>query len=139
MIHGVPGVMEVAQQEPDVVLLELVTSASVPYIMDQFRKVSDAKIIVEYDDYIPNLPIKNQNKHNFPQHIIKNLRRVIENADWVVVSTYPLAEAYRDFHPDIRVAQNRLSVSQWGHLRSERGSGKKFASAGLVVIVTRVI
>lgn len=125
MIHGVPGVMEVAQQEPDVVLLELVTSASVPYIMDQFRKVSDAKIIVEYDDYIPNLPIKNQNKHNFPQHIIKNLRRVIENADWVVVSTYPLAEAYRDFHPDIRVAQNRLSVSQWGHLRSERGSGKK--------------
>lgn len=125
MIHGVPGVMEVAQQEPDVVLLELVTSASMPYIMDQFRKVSDAKIIVEYDDYIPNLPIKNQNKHNFPQHIIKNLRRVIENADWVVVSTHPLAEAYRDFHPDIRVAQNRLAVSQWGHLRSERGSSKK--------------
>lgn len=125
MIHGVPGVLEVAQQEPDVVLLELVTSSSVPYIIEQFRKVSDAKVIVEYDDYIPNLPIKNQNRHNFPQHIIKNLRRVIESADWVVVSTHPLAEAYRDFHPDIRVAQNRLSVSQWGHLNSLRGSSKK--------------
>ncbi|WP_437888717.1 glycosyltransferase [Phytobacter sp. V91] len=125
LLHGVPGVMEVALQQPDIVLLELLTSPSVPYIMEQYRKVSDAKIVVEYDDYIPNLPIKNQNRHNFPQHIIKNLRRVIENADWIVVSTHPLAEAYRDFHPDIRVAQNRLSVSQWGHLWSERDTSKK--------------
>lgn len=125
LIYGVPGIMEVAQQEPDIVLLELTTSSAMPYIMDQFRKISNAKIIVEYDDYLPNLPMKNQNRRHFPQHIIRNLRRVIENADWVVVSTKPLAEAYSKFHSDIRVAQNRLAVKQWGHLHSERGSSDK--------------
>ncbi|WP_338556613.1 glycosyltransferase [Erwinia sp. E_sp_B04_7] len=122
---GIPGVMEMARLQPDTILLELATGTGFPRLIEQYRQVSKAKIIVEYDDYLPNVPLKNGNKHNFPQHIIKRLRRVVEAADWVVLSTYPLAEAYHGFHPDIRVAQNRLAVSQWGHLQSERRVGKK--------------
>lgn len=124
-IVGIPSDLEVAQLDPDVILLELVTGTAIPHIIQKYRQVSTAKIIVEYDDYIPNLPLKNQNRQHFPQHIIKSMRRVMENADWIVVSTYPLAEAYGKFHHDVRVAQNRLAEKQWGHLYSERGTGKK--------------
>lgn len=125
LMLGIPRTMEVARLQPDTILLELATGTGFPALIEQYKQVSNAKIIVEYDDYLPNVPLKNGNKHHFPQHIIKRLRRVVEAADWVVLSTFPLAEAYAGFHHDIRVAQNRLAVSQWGHLQSERRVGKK--------------
>jgi GT2 family glycosyltransferase len=124
-ISVVPGVMEAAQLQPDVVLLELVTGSRFPEIIRQLREVSDAKIALEYDDYLLNVPIKNGTRQHFPQKMVKSFRKVLDSADWVVVSTEPLAEAYRRFHPDIRVAQNRLAPDQWGHLLSQRGAGKK--------------
>lgn len=125
MTQDIPGVMEVAQLQPDVILLESLSGSRFPSIMGQYRDVCDAKIVVEYDDYLLNVPLKNGNRNHFPQHIIKNLRRVMEFADWVVVSTAPLADAYSRFHTDIRIAQNRLAEKQWGHLHSKRGVGKK--------------
>lgn len=125
MTQDIPGVMEVAQLQPDVILLESLSGSRFPSIMSQYRDVCDAKIVVEYDDYLLNVPLKNGNRNHFPQHIIKNLRRVMECADWVVVSTAPLADAYSRFHSDIRIAQNRLAEKQWGHLLSQRGMGKK--------------
>ena len=125
LIHGIPGVMEVAQLQPDVILLELLSGSRFPAIMAQYREVSDAKIVVEYDDYLLNVPLKNGNRKNFPQKMTKNLRKVMESADWVVVSTAPLADAYSRFHSDIRIAHNRLAEGQWGHLLSEPGTGRK--------------
>jgi len=125
LINSVPGLMEVAQLQPDVVLLELPTGSRFPDVMQQMRSLSGAKIVVEYDDYLLNLPMKNGNNSKFPQHMVKSLRKIMDNADWVVVSTEPLAEAYSRFHSDIRIAQNRLAPDQWGHLQSQRGTGKK--------------
>ncbi|MGG7446447.1 glycosyltransferase [Kosakonia oryzendophytica] len=125
LINTIPGVMEVAQLQPDVILLELITGSRFPDIFKQLREVSEAKIVLEYDDYLLNVPIKNGNRQHFPQHMIKSFRKVMESADWVVVSTAPLAEAYNRFHSDIRIAQNRLAPHQWEHLRSERNTGKK--------------
>jgi len=118
-------VMEVAQLQPDVILLELITGSRFPDIIKQLRDVSAAKIVLEYDDYLLNVPIKNGSRQHFPQQMIKSFRKVMESADWVTVSTAPLAEAYSRFHDDIRIAQNRLAPHQWGHLQSERGVGKK--------------
>lgn len=125
LILGVPGVMEAAQLQPDVILLELLSGSRFPEIMAQYREVCDAKIVVEYDDYLLNLPLKNSSRKHFPQKIAKNLRKIMECADWVVVSTAPLADAYSRFHDDIRIAQNRLAENQWAHLLSERGTGRK--------------
>ncbi|MGD8162357.1 glycosyltransferase [Pantoea sp. FN0307] len=125
LIHGIPGVMEAAQLQPDVILLELLSGSRFPAIMAQYREVCDAKIVVEYDDYLLNVPLKNGSRKHFPQNMVKNLRKVMESADWIVVSTAPLAEAYSRFHHDIRIAQNRLAEGQWGHLLSERGTGRK--------------
>ena len=125
LYFGVPGLMEVAEMQPDTILLQLPSGSGFPDLMKKYRTLCDAKIIVEYDDFLPNLPLKNSVRHHFPQHIIKSLRRVMEQADRVVVSTQPLAEAYGPYHHDIRVAHNRLAVAQWGNLFSQRRTGKK--------------
>ncbi|HBQ68358.1 MAG TPA: hypothetical protein DD781_18940 [Leclercia adecarboxylata] len=125
MSLGTSGVMEVAQLQPDIILMELITGSGFPSIIEQYRQVSNAKIVVEYDDYLLNLPMKNTNRVHFPQNIVKNFRRVLDTADWVVVSTHALKYAYSEFHPDIRVAQNRLSTRQWDHLLSARNTGNK--------------
>ncbi len=125
LTNTIPGVMEAAQLQPDVILLELITGSRFPDIFRQLREVSAAKIVLEYDDYLLNVPLKNGNRQHFPQHMIKSFRKVLDSADWLVVSTAPLAEAYSRFHSDIRIAQNRLAPHQWGDLRSARGVGKK--------------
>ncbi|WP_313485441.1 glycosyltransferase [Pseudescherichia sp.] len=125
LLNTIPGVMEAAQVQPDIILLELITGSRFPDIIRQLREVCDAKIVVEYDDYLLNVPLKNGNRRHFPQRMLKNFRKVLESADWVVVSTAPLAEAYSRFHSDIRIAQNRLAPNLWGHLISERNTGKK--------------
>ena len=130
MIEGgltniIPGVMEAAQLQPDVILLELITGSRFPQIIEQLRSASRAKIVLEYDDYLLNVPIKNGSRQHFPQKMVKNFRKVVDSADWLVVSTAPLAEAYSRFHSDIRIAQNRLAPDQWEHLFSERDTSKK--------------
>ncbi|WP_158616072.1 glycosyltransferase [Erwinia sp. 198] len=124
LTHGLPAVMEVAEIQPDTLLLELVTDVSIPERVKQYRQVSNTKIIMEYDDYIPNLPLKSVFRKKLPKDIVRQLRRSVEQADWLVVSTAPLAEAYSSFHHDIRVAQNRLD-DQWAALNSLRRQGKK--------------
>lgn len=125
LTYGTSGLMEVAQLQPDVILMELITASAYPAIISQYRQVCDAKIVAEYDDYLLNLPIKNSNRALFPQSIVKDFRRVMETVDWVVVATPALKEAYKNFHSDIRVAPNRLATRQWGHLQSARGRGEK--------------
>lgn len=125
LINTIPGVMEAAQQQPDVIVLESLTGSRFPDIITQLRNICDAKIIVEYDDFLLNVPLKNGNRSSYPQHIVKSFRKILESADRVVVSTAPLAEAYSRFHHDIRIAQNRLAPDLWGHLQSQRGNGKK--------------
>ncbi|MBC0853089.1 glycosyltransferase [Pantoea stewartii] len=125
LTQQIPGVMEVALLQPDIIVLESLSGGRFPSVMAQYRDVCDAKIVVEYDDYLLNVPVKNGNRNQFPKQIVKNLRKVMECADWVVVSTAPLADAYSRFHHDIRIAQNRLAEGQWGHLTSQRGVGRK--------------
>ncbi|MGK9175457.1 glycosyltransferase [Yokenella regensburgei] len=125
LINAIPGLMETTQLQPDVVLLELVTGSRFPEIITQLREINNAKIILEYDDNLLNIPLKNGSRQHFPQKALKTFRKVLDSADWLVVSTEPLAEAYSRFHSDIRVALNRLAPDQWGHLQSQRGVGEK--------------
>jgi hypothetical protein len=125
LIGTIPGLMETAELEPDVVLLELVTGSRFPDIISQLREVNNAKIVLEYDDNLLNIPLKNGSRQHFPQKALKTFRKVMDSADWLVVSTEPLKEAYSRFHSDIRVALNRLAPAQWGHLQSQRGVGEK--------------
>lgn len=117
--------MEVAQHQPDIILLELATGCGFPDLVRQYREVCDARIIVDYDDFLPNLPVKNHHRSDIAKTVVKDMRRIMTCADGIVVSTPALADAYAPYHDNIRVAMNRLSVEMWGNLLSERRTSKK--------------
>ena len=77
------------------------------------------------DDLMDNAPVG----HIFRKTAYKDMRRRIRKAlslsDRFVVSTQPLAEAYRDFIDDIRVIPNYLDTRLWTGLESQRCQGRK--------------
>ncbi len=125
LIHGVPSVMEVATAEPDIILLALPIDDAIIPIIENYRKVSNAKIVLEYDDNYLNISQKNDNISKMPKNMASRMRRIAEHADWIVVSTEPLAQAYAHLHSDLRVARNKLDIEQWGHLRSKKRGNVK--------------
>lgn len=125
LIHGLPAAMEVAAIQPDILLLQMPFDPQIEETLRQYRQLSGTKIIMEYDDYFLRLPRHNQNRHKLPKDIAGQLRRTMESADHLVVSTAALASAYAGLHSDIRVAQNRLNPLQWGALTSARNQGRK--------------
>ncbi|MDV5269629.1 glycosyltransferase [Enterobacter asburiae] len=125
LILGLPTVMEVAQFQPDRLILEVPIADDIPQTVQRYRQVCNAKIIMEFDDYYLDVPEKNIFRENVPKDIQNRLTSALAQADWVVVSTEPLAEAYSRFHSDIRVAKNRLDIELWGNLKSAKRRGKK--------------
>src|SRR5690606_27557840 len=84
-----------------------------------------ARVILEFDDCEPNAPVYNDFRRSAPKDLLRRIRRSIEKADWLVVSTEPLLEEYKKYHDDIRVAHNRLPVDWWAQLENHRVVGRK--------------
>ncbi|WP_224555706.1 glycosyltransferase [Pectobacterium versatile] len=122
---GAANLVDVADMVPDVVIVQAAAGAQMPEIAARYRKYTQAAVVAEFDDYILNVPINSGNRKKTSQQLIKNFRRALESVDWVVVSTPALADAYSDYHSDIRVASNRLPTSWWGGLTSLRQQGRK--------------
>ncbi|MFT0531235.1 glycosyltransferase [Castellaniella hirudinis] len=117
---------DVARVRPDVLVLQ--GAWIVDGILEEIRRYRDltqAKVVLEFDDYLPNIPTRSIYRQRMPQSEIKKMRRAIEEVDWLVVSTPVLAEEYRDYHADIRVARNGLPRAIWGDLQSRRRVGRK--------------
>lgn len=117
---------DVARVEPDIIVLQ--GAWRHPGILDQirrYREITGAKVVLEFDDYIPNIPTRSVYRKLIPQGAIKEMRRAIEQADWLVVSTPVLAQEYAQYHDDIRVASNGLNPEWWRGLSSERRTGRK--------------
>ncbi|WP_158150963.1 glycosyltransferase [Pantoea ananatis] len=89
------------------------------------RKVSGVFKVFELDDLLTHIPLKNIHKSEFGSDVIKMLRKSLSFVDRFVVSTQPLAEAYKHLHSNIVVRQNCLSEDWWGNLVSLRQQGRK--------------
>lgn len=85
------------------------------YIRD-CRDFSGAALIYELDDYLPNLPVANIHRNEFPKDISRRLKQAISLCDRVVVSTEVLKSALNGLHQDICVLPNYLPVEWWGGL-----------------------
>lgn len=81
--------------------------------------------VMDMDDFIPGVPEKSIHYNQIPKNVMAYINKSLSLVDRFVVSTEPLAEAFRGLHPDIRVVQNRLPVEWWGGLRSQRRVGRK--------------
>ncbi|MDX5630729.1 MULTISPECIES: glycosyltransferase [unclassified Brenneria] len=125
LISPLSGVLDLKRIEPDVTVVQRAASKSISEYIKKYQKYSQSQIVLEYDDYLPNVPLKSIHRKDFSQSVIGGLRRCIEVADWIVVSTAPLAEELSKFHQDIRIAQNRLDPFWWRNLHSQRRVGKK--------------
>lgn len=117
--------VEIERQSPDVIVFQgRYTEAKVPDI-ELAKNYSNAMRIFELDDYIADVPERNEHKRNMPDNIGAMLRKGIGLCDRVVVSTHPLAEALSSMHSDIRVVPNMLATHLWSNLRTQRRSSDK--------------
>lgn len=119
------NIPEIERFQPDVLLIQPGLRRGLNYYFEQVRKYSSAKIVIDYDDYSPNIPVRSMVRKQIKQNIIKDIRRDCAQADWVVVSTAPLAEELSRFTSNIRIAPNGLPVDIWGELKSQRKTKKK--------------
>ena len=86
----------------------------------QTRKFNQVFLVYELDDLITNLPARSLHRSEMPPDVASKLRAAVSLCDRFVVSTEPLAHAYRDLSSDIRVVPNRLDLSRWGDLTVAR-------------------
>ncbi len=122
-VHHTPVGME--RIKPDVVLLQYQIEEAHILATELNRQYCDAFYVFEIDDLITNLSANNANKFLFPPDTVKRLRKIASLADRMVVSTKPLAEAYKGFCKDIRVVPNYIEHAKWGHLQPQRKKGKR--------------
>ena len=106
-------VVELARIDPDVVVMQRRVGEGDIALMARMRRHSRAFKVYELDDYLPNLPLKNAHRAAMPRDVVRALRQALSHVDRFVVATPALAEAFAGFHPDIRVARNRLDPRGW--------------------------
>lgn len=117
---------DVARIQPDVIVLQGAwRNEGILTQIRRYREITGAKVVLEFDDYLPNIPTRSMYRKILPQSVIKSMRRAIEQVDWLVVSTPILAREYADYHPDIRVALNGLHPDWWSGLSGQRRTGRK--------------
>ncbi|RMV73482.1 Glycosyl transferase, group 2 protein [Pseudomonas caricapapayae] len=117
--------VEVERVSPDVIVFQ--GRYTEPKVKDIVlaKNYSNAMRIFELDDYIADVPERNEHRRNMPDNIAAMLRKGIGLCDRVVVSTQPLAQALSSMHSDIRVVPNMLATHLWSSLKSQRRSSGK--------------
>lgn len=113
---GLMHVVDLERYNPDAVILQRQIGEERLEAMRRIKAFSRAFKVYELDDYLPNLPMKSVHRQHMPKDIAKSLRRGLSYVDRFVVSTDVMAEAFADFHPDIRVVKNRLDPRWWSGL-----------------------
>lgn len=117
---------DVAQVEPATVVLQGTWSRDgvVEKILHA-RELLNTRVLMDFDDYNFNIPVRNKHKRFFPKDAARKMRRAIEVSDGLIVSTQPLAEEMLAYHDNVRVMHNRLEPTVWSHLTSRRRVGTK--------------
>lgn len=119
------SIIEIERQSPDVIVLQGRYNANKIEDIVQVKTYSNALRIFELDDYIADIPSKNDHIRNMPGNLPALLRRGVGMCDRVVVSTHALGDAMSDMHHDIRVVPNMLAPNLFGNLTSRRGASTK--------------
>ncbi len=121
----VPSVAELLREKPDTLLLHNAVHDVYLDALPRYRKFTDTFLVFGQDDLMFQLPPSNPFHDQVYKDIKKRLRQAIGLCDRLVVSTEPLADAYRDMASDIVVRPNYLSADIWGRLESRRRRGAK--------------
>ena len=123
--YDMPSIIDIERQSPDVIVLQGRYNANKIDDIGQVKNFSNAMRIFELDDYVADIPSKNDHRRNMPDNLAVLLRRGVGMCDRVVVSTHALANAMSDMHHDIRVVPNMLAPYLFDNLKSRRGVSTK--------------
>lgn len=101
----------------DVVVIKLMMQKQVPYQIKAAQKMGQ-KIVVDVDDFYDDLPESNlAHKATDPtlnRHVNRDhLKRIIEAADRVTVTTPFLLDYYSNLHPDVVMVRNGVLPEQF--------------------------
>ncbi|MDP2808965.1 MAG: glycosyltransferase [Rhodocyclaceae bacterium] len=117
--------VEIAPLELDAVILQRQTTDEQIATMERHHRHTKALKVFELDDLLIQLPGRSIHRTHIPSDVVDRLRRAVPLCDRFVVSTEPLAEAYRGLNGDIRVVKNTLERSRWGDLKPLRRQSAK--------------
>jgi glycosyltransferase involved in cell wall biosynthesis len=120
-----PNVTELARLAPQTLLLHNTVHDTHIEVLRNYRRHNDVTIVFGQDDLMTDLPPKNPFSRTVFRDYKKRLRQCLALSDRLVVTTEPLAAAYRDWIDDICVVPNRLPKVVWQDLCSARRAGRK--------------
>lgn len=118
-------IVELNRLAPDSVIFQRQLTEPQISIIEDTKAFSKAFKVYELDDYIVDLPFKSMHRGSMPKDLTKMLRKGVGLCDRFVVSTAVLAEAFKDLHRDIQVVPNRLPLTWWEYVASQRRQGRK--------------
>lgn len=122
---ALPTVSELELMNPDVLLMHNTLHDAHIGAIQAYRRHNKLTLMFGQDDLMFALPPSNPFAKTIYKDIRKRLRRCLDLADGVVVTTEPLAEALRSMSGDVRVVPNYLPRSIWGGLKSARRQGAR--------------
>ncbi|MGH8438746.1 MAG: glycosyltransferase [Pseudomonas sp.] len=123
--YSTPGTIEVERDKPDTIILQCRYMSSSIEEFERIKRFSNARRVYEIDDYILEVPKKNDHARKMPSNMRELVTRGIALCDRLVVSTQPLADALSNMHRDIRVVPNMLAPHLWLGLQSRRQTSLK--------------
>lgn len=121
----VPSVSELRRLNCGTLLLHNTVHDNYIDALKRYRVSNDVFIVFGQDDLMTNLPSKNPFSQTIYKDMKKRLRSALAHCDRLVVTTVPLAEAFRDMIEDIRIVPNYLRRDTWASLTSRRRQGRK--------------
>lgn len=90
-----------------------------------YRRYARALRVFTLEDLLHDLPAKNTNRRtNYPD-LKERTGLALSLCQRLLVTTAPLAEAFRDQIDDIVIVPNRLERARWEGLKSQRRRGRK--------------
>jgi GT2 family glycosyltransferase len=123
--HRVPTLTELERMQPDTLLLHNALHDDHLTALAQYQRFNQAFKVFGQDDLIYALPKNNPYAKTNYKDIKQRVYKALSCCDRLIVTTEPLAEAYRSVISDIRVIPNYLEQHRWAHLSARRGVGQK--------------
>lgn len=121
----IPFEVDVARMQPDVYFIHNGFHSFNIEMLKRNKLFFDFRQIMGMDDLMDNPPPGHYlHKHGY-KDIKKRIRLALSFCDRLIVSTEPLAQAYRHYIDDIKIVPNSLDSSQWSHLVTTRNTSNK--------------
>jgi GT2 family glycosyltransferase len=124
-VGKIPTVAELERMQTDTLLLHNTLHDKQLNALQQYRLFNRCFKVFGQDDLIYALPKTNPYYKTNYKDIKQRVYRAISLCDRLIVTTEPLAEAYRHLSNDIRIIPNYLEYARWKDLSPKRYSGRK--------------